>query len=169
MTWGKAGYALKSAFDARELDLSDNAILPWCRLSRWPMSSFPEFKEMVLEDMKGIGYDLLDFGIMHFSERFNQADQDRYAVYTTEAGLEKQVTQRDMSQGMFRAFSVLVQLNYYILCGHKGFVIIDDIGEGLDFSRAKLLVALLIRKAGDAGNSADHVHQRFVYHECGGY
>ena len=63
--------------------------------------------------------------------------QDRYAVYTTETGLEKQVTQRDMSQGMFRAFSVLVQLNYYILCGHKGFVIIDDIGEGLDFSQGQ--------------------------------
>ena len=68
-------------------------------------------------------------------------------MYTSEAGLEKQVTQRDMSQGMFRAFSVIVQLNYYILCGNKGFVIIDDIGEGLDFSRAKLLVQLLIRKA----------------------
>ena len=54
-------------------------------------------------------------------------------------------------RGMFRAFSVLVQLNYYILCGHKGFVIIDDIGEGLDFARAKLLVALLIRKAAASG------------------
>ncbi len=97
--------------------------------------------------MKGIGYDLLDFGIISFSERYNQADQDRYVVYTQEAGLEKQVNQRDMSQGMFRAFSVLVQLNYYTLCGEKGMVIIDDIGEGLDFSRAKLLVALLIRKA----------------------
>ena len=90
-------------------------------------------------------------GIVHFSERFSQIDQDRYVVFTTEAGLEKQVTQRDMSQGMFRAFSVLVQLNYYILCGQKGFVIIDDIGEGLDFARAKLLVALLIRKASASG------------------
>ena len=69
---------------------------------------------------------------------------------TTETGLEKQVTQRDMSQGMFRAFSVLVQVNYYILCGHKGFVIIDDIGEGLDFSRAKQLVQVLIAKAKEA-------------------
>ena len=55
-----------------------------------------------------------------------------------------------MSQGMFRAFSVLVQVNYYILCGHKGFVIIDDIGEGLDFSRAKQLVQVLIAKAREA-------------------
>ena len=55
-----------------------------------------------------------------------------------------------MPQGMFRAFSVLVQVNYYILSGNKAFVIIDDIGEGLDFSRAKQLVQLLIAKAGEA-------------------
>jgi ABC-type multidrug transport system ATPase subunit len=42
-------------------------------------------------------------------------------------------------------------VNYYILGGHKGFVIIDDIGEGLDFSRAKQLVQLLIKKAGASG------------------
>ena len=147
---GKSRYALKSAFDPRELDLSitNTSLVPVMSVA---LAEFPDFKKLVLEEMKGVGYDLLDFGIMHFSERYTRADQDRYVVYTTEAGLEKQVSQRDMSQGMFRAFSVLVQLNYYILSGQKGFVIIDDIGEGLDFSRAKLLVALLIRKAGEAG------------------
>lgn len=143
---GKSRYALKSIFDAKELDLSitNTSLVPVTSVAT---EQYPEFKDRVLEEMKGIGYDLLDFGVISFSERYNQADQDRYVVYTQEAGLEKQVTQRDMSQGMFRAFSVLIQLNYYILCGQKGLVIIDDIGEGLDYSRAKLLVALLIRKA----------------------
>jgi ABC-type multidrug transport system ATPase subunit len=147
---GKTRYALKSSFEARELDLSDtcSSLVPLISVAS---SSFPGFREMVVGDMKEISYQLEDFGIIHFSERFSHADQDRYAVYTTEAGLEKQVTQRDMSQGMYRAFSVLVQLNYYILSGNKGFVIIDDIGEGLDFSRAKQLVQLLIRKARPAG------------------
>lgn len=146
---GKTRYALKAAFDVRELDLSitNASLVPVITVAG---EQYPDFRKEVLSDMREIGYEIEDFGIIHFSERFSQADQDRYAVYTTEAGLEKQVTQRDMSQGMFRAFSVLVQLNYYILCGNKGFVIIDDIGEGLDFSRAKLLVALLIRKAGVA-------------------
>jgi ABC-type multidrug transport system ATPase subunit len=147
---GKTRYALKSSFEAREIDLSvtNSSLVPVINLAG---ERFPGFRDMVLEDMREIGYDMEDFGIIHFSERFGQVDQDRYAVYTTEAGLEKQVTQRDMSQGQFRAFSVLIQVNYYILCGHKGFVIIDDIGEGLDFSRAKLLVQLLIRKARNAG------------------
>jgi predicted ATPase len=46
---------------------------------------------------------------------------------------------------------VLIQFNYYILCGHKGLIIIDDIGEGLDFSRAKQLVQLLISRATESG------------------
>lgn len=147
---GKSRYALKSAFEAREIDLSitNNSLVPLITLAS---KEFPSFKEAVMNDMNEIGYALEDFGTIHFSERFGQADQDRFAVFTSEAGLEKQVTQRDMSQGQFRAFSVLVQVNYYILGGHKGFVIIDDIGEGLDFSRAKLLVQLLIRKAKASG------------------
>ncbi len=146
---GKTRYALKSAYEARELDLSitNTSLVPVISVAS---EQYPGYRKEVLDDMKEIGYALEDFGIIHFSERFSQADQDRYAVFTSEEGLEKKVTQRDMSQGMFRAFSVIVQLNYYILCGQKGFVIIDDIGEGLDFSRAKMLVALLNRKAGAA-------------------
>ncbi|MCK5135863.1 MAG: ATP-binding protein [Bacteroidales bacterium] len=143
---GKTRYALKSAFEAKEIDLSvtNNSLVPVISLAS---TAFEGFREGILNDMNEISYALEDFGVIHFSERYSNADQDRYAVYTTETGLEKQVTQRDMSQGMFRAFSVLIQLNYYIHCGNKGFVIIDDIGEGLDFTRAKLLVQLLIGKA----------------------
>jgi len=146
---GKTRYALKSAFEAKEMDwsITNNSLVPAITIAT---EEFSQFRELLLNDMREIGYALEDFGIVHFSERFSNASQDRYAVFTTETGLEKQVTQRDMSQGMFRAFSVLVQLNYYILCGHKGFVIIDDIGEGLDFGRAKQLVQLLIRKAKEA-------------------
>ena len=147
---GKTKYALKSSYEAKEIDFSitGNSLVPVITVAS---AEFPEFRKMVLQDMHEINYPLEDFGIIHFSERFSQADQDRYAVYTSEEGLEKQVTQRDMSQGMFRAFSVLIQINYYILCRKKGFVIIDDIGEGLDFARAKQLVQLLIKKAQPAG------------------
>ncbi|RLD71929.1 MAG: hypothetical protein DRI98_03735 [Bacteroidetes bacterium] len=146
---GKSRYALKSSFEAREVDWTDttSSLVPAITVAE---EEYPQFQELVLKDMRQIGYDLKEFGVIHFSERFSGSSQDRYAVYTTETGLEKQVTQRDMSQGMFRAFSVLVQVNYYILSGHKGFVIIDDIGEGLDFSRAKQLVQVLISKATEA-------------------
>jgi ABC-type multidrug transport system ATPase subunit len=147
---GKSRYALKSSYESKEVDWSDtaNSLVPVIAVA---VEEYPEFRDLVLADMQKIGYELVDFGIIHFSERFSNTSEDRYAVYTTETGLEKQVTQRDMSQGMFRAFSVLLQINYYILCKHKGLIIIDDIGEGLDFSRAKQLVQVLISRARDSG------------------
>jgi len=143
---GKTRYALKSSFESKEVEWTDTtaSLVPAISVAE---EEYKQFHKLVLRDMQQIGYELEDFGIIHFSERFGGSSQDRYAVFTTEKGLQKQVTQRDMSQGMFRAFSVLVQVNYYILCGQKGFVIIDDIGEGLDFSRAKQLVQVLIAKA----------------------
>jgi len=147
---GKSRYALKSSFESKEIDWSDtiSSLVPAITVA---VEEYPQFRELVLKDMQKIGYDLEDFGVIHFSERFGGSSQDRYAVYTTEKGLEKKVTQRDMSQGMFRAFSVLCQINYYILCRNKGLVIIDDIGEGLDFSRAKQLVQVLIVRARESG------------------
>jgi len=147
---GKSHYALKSSFDAKEMDwsITTNSLVPLITVAE---EEYPHFRELILKDMHQIGYELEDFGIMHSSDRFGNTSQDRYAVYTTEKGLEKQVTQRDMSQGMFRAFSVLLQVNYYILCKQRGLVIIDDIGEGLDFTRAKQLVQVLIAKAKESG------------------
>lgn len=147
---GKSRYVLKSSFEAKEMDwsITNNSLVPVITVAE---EEYPRFRDLILKDMQQIGYDLEDFGVIHFSERFGQSSQDRFAVYTTERGLEKQVTQRDMSQGMFRAFSVLLQVNYYILSGQKGFVIIDDIGEGLDFTRAKQLVQVLIAKAKESG------------------
>jgi ABC-type multidrug transport system ATPase subunit len=147
---GKNSYALKSNYEEEEINFCDTneSLVPVLQLA---LSEFKNFRKILLEDMKEIGYQVEDVGIMQYSEKSHRSQQDRYAVYTTESGLEKQVPQRDMSQGMFRAFSVIVRLNRYILKGKTGCIVIDDIGEGLDFSRAKLLVNLLVRKAKASG------------------
>jgi len=147
---GKNSYAMKAVFEEKELDLSatKSSLVPLLYVA---LENLKGFKETVIRDMQEIGYKIEDVGIMHYSERYGSTDQDRYAVYTTESGLEKQVSQHDMSQGMFRAFSVITQINYHIIKGEKGCVIIDDIGEGLDFTRARLLVSLLVEKSEKAG------------------
>lgn len=147
---GKNNYALKGSYDEDEINFRDTnaSLVPVLYTA---MDQLKTFRETVIADMNEIGYNLVDLGIMQFSEKSHKPGQDRYAVYTTEKGLEKQVLQHDMSQGMFRAFSVLVRVNRYILKGKTGSIIIDDIGEGLDFSRSKLLVNLLVKKAETSG------------------
>ena len=147
---GKESYTMKAVFEPGEIDFRDTraSLVPVLYMG---LEQHEGFREQLLKDMHEIGYDLEDLGIMHFSERYEPTGKDRYAVYTTEAGLEKKVSQRDMSQGMFRAFAVLVHLEYYIASGLTGCVVIDDIGEGLDFSRAKWLVNLLVERAEVSG------------------
>lgn len=147
---GKTKYALKGSYDEEEVNFRDTTatLVPVLYTA---LDQHRDFKAAVVKDMNEIGYNLEDLGIVQFTEKSHRPGQDRFAVYTTERGLEKQVLQHDMSQGMFRAFSVLVRVNRYILKGKTGSVIIDDIGEGLDFSRAKLLVNLLVKKAEASG------------------
>jgi AAA15 family ATPase/GTPase len=52
----------------------------------------------------------------------------------------------EMSQGMFRALSLLIQLNYSLLKKMPSCILIDDIGEGLDYERSKALIDLIIEK-----------------------
>lgn len=143
---GKNSYTLKGGFEEDEIDFSDTkaSLVPELYLG---IEKYRGFRQQLLADMNEIGYQLEDAGIVQYSDKSQRSEQDRYAVYTTEAGLEKQVTQNDMSQGMFRAFSLIARLNVYIHDGKTGCIVIDDIGEGLDFSRAKLLVNLLVKKA----------------------
>jgi hypothetical protein len=55
--------------------------------------------------------------------------------------------QTGMSQGMFRALSLLIQITYNIMKKTASTILIDDIGEGLDFDRSSLLIKLLIEIA----------------------
>src|SRR5438105_11020892 len=48
---------------------------------------------------------------------------------------------------MFRALSVIVQLNYAYLARAPSCMLIDDIGEGLDFERSCGLIGVLVTKA----------------------
>jgi hypothetical protein len=52
-----------------------------------------------------------------------------------------------MSQGMFRALSVLIQVNHAVMTSAPSCILIDDIGEGLDFERSCALIKLIIEKA----------------------
>jgi energy-coupling factor transporter ATP-binding protein EcfA2 len=64
-----------------------------------------------------------------------------------EKGVSGIIDQAEMSQGMFRAMSILIQVNYSQMTNRANCILIDDIGEGLDFERSTGLIEILRRKA----------------------
>jgi hypothetical protein len=73
------------------------------------------------------------------------------ALGVLEQGIGGMYSQLAMSQGMFRVLSVSAQINYAQMSGRANCILIDDIGEGLDFDRSTLLIKMLRRKANEAG------------------
>lgn len=67
-----------------------------------------------------------------------------------ENGVVGFIEQTSISQGMFRALSILVQVNYSQMANRASCILIDDIGEGLDFERSTRLIGILRKKAAAA-------------------
>ena len=51
-----------------------------------------------------------------------------------------------MSQGMYRAFSLIIIVEYLLRLKKECTVVIDDLGEGLDFERSSKLTKIMIDK-----------------------
>ncbi len=99
-------------------------------------------KAQTLQDMNKLGYDLQAIAL------------DTITIHDLPVGMGLKVTeqgvdipQRDMSQGMFRVLSLLLQINQYLFKNIPTCILIDDLGEGLDHQRSKALVDLLLQKA----------------------
>ncbi len=107
-----------------------------------------EFKKNVIENMRDVGYALDDILIESLSAIRTQNDpRDSYVLCVKESGLKGFTDQIIMSSGMFRALSIVIHLNYSLLSGKPSCLIIDDIGEGLDFERSCNLIEVVMNKA----------------------
>jgi energy-coupling factor transporter ATP-binding protein EcfA2 len=106
------------------------------------------FINNIIASMKEISYELEDIDI-YYSEKMkfkNPAELPPAVLRVKESDLDCYTYQVDMSQGMFRALSLIIQLNLSRLKAVPSCIIIDDIGEGLDFDRSSQLIRLLITK-----------------------
>ncbi len=111
-----------------------------------------EFVDTIISDMKVIGYDLKDVGITSISG-LNMPDNIQgkpLGLFVQEADLPCKIHQNTISAGMFRALSVIIQISYSLLSGEPSCILIDDIGEGLDFSRSSALLNLMLDKVSDS-------------------
>ncbi len=112
---------------------------------RFPTS----FETRVLEDMAKIGYEIEDIGLRlpHNMEVSGSPQAEVVCLSVKELDLRGRTDQTHMSQGMFRALSVIININYSALALEPSCVLIDDIGEGLDYERSCSLIELLMEKA----------------------
>ena len=98
-----------------------------------------EFIRNIICDMKHIDYSLdivlLDTASTYLFLKVKETDLETFTYF------------EQMSQGMARAFSLIVQLNYSLMAKIPSCILIDDIGEGLDYDRSKKLIELIIEKA----------------------
>lgn len=111
------------------------------------------FIEAIKSDMALIGYNISDVGtktpLMLISDEGKEVflEGEPQCLYIQESDLQEKTEQMFMSQGLFRALSLIIQINYSILADKPSCILIDDIGEGLDFERSSAIIKVLISKA----------------------
>jgi AAA15 family ATPase/GTPase len=108
-----------------------------------------KFQSTVLSLMNGLGYNLtyIDVLALKHQESRQKTISSPYTEYKLIAGegdRSTDIIQKDMSQGMFRALSIIIHLTYHDMMKTPITILIDDIGEGLDFDRSTKLIKLLI-------------------------
>lgn len=107
-----------------------------------------DLSQAVFEDLRSLDYDIEDIGVENVPDLSFQPNigVTPLGIYVKEADRKGKTLQYSMSSGMFRALSLLIQLNYSLLAGKPSCILIDDIGEGLDFDRSSALITTLINK-----------------------
>lgn len=104
------------------------------------------FKNKIIESFNGLGYSITNIMVKPYEVR--GVSHPANILYVEENG--SLIEQGDISQGMFRALSLIIQLTYLELnSASKATILIDDIGEGLDFERSVSLIKYVINKAGE--------------------
>ncbi len=104
------------------------------------------FNNAIIADMNALGYSLTDVGSENIQTIINFPIA-ALVMFTVEKDLGFKNPQMQMSQGMFRALALVVHLNICAFSKKKQVILVDDIGEGLDYERAKDIINLLIHKA----------------------
>lgn len=108
-----------------------------------------EFDKAILRDMAKIGYDLSDIQARFVENTAFIGGSYPIMLEVQENDLASPTKQFEMSTGMFRALAMIIHMNIAIMRLAKSTILIDDIGEGLDFERSKSLVNLLVAQCAD--------------------
>ena len=110
-----------------------------------------DFRAAIQDDMNAVGYSI---GYIELAPPISitfpieqQLPATPMSICVKESDLPGITDQFSMSQGMYRVLALLIHLNYLLKRGSASCLLIDDIGEGLDFDRSCRLISLVRKKA----------------------
>ena len=92
-----------------------------------------QFISELIEGMKQLGFDIVDVDV---------AEKDGVLGICVDEG-NYIVMQQDMSQGMFRTLSLFIMMSYTNLSKSSLCLLIDDMGEGLDFNSSRKMMDII--------------------------
>lgn len=104
-----------------------------------------KFDNAIIQDMNSLGYEVDSVGIEALNN-IGYIGSEIYGLTVHEKNLGCKTDQTKMSQGMFRALSLSIVINFLAFSNKRGLFIIDDIGEGLDYARSKDIISLILQK-----------------------
>ena len=108
------------------------------------------FTDAVKQDMTRMGYNIEQVLLSNMESIKvikGGIPAELQGICVKESNIDGIIDQNEISQGMFRALSIIIQVNYSQLTHSADCILIDDIGEGLDFDRSTRLIDLLREKA----------------------
>jgi hypothetical protein len=125
------------------------------------------FRKNIINSMKEIGYELSNIGVTSNLSPLPPISipgaTNGLVLYIGEKNSQTAIRQNEMSQGMFRALSLIIQITYNTLKKLSTTVLIDDIGEGLDFERSTNIIKIISRIAEEGkGQVIMSTNDRFV-------
>ena len=106
------------------------------------------FDVSILKDFKKVGYPCTEISASNFENAELSKTIGKLPLQLTvqEKSLKSITGQVDMSTGMWRALAIIIHLNFLAFSKSHSTVLLDDVGEGLDYERAAALVRLVISK-----------------------
>ena len=127
------------------------------------------FKKNIINDINSLGYSLSDIGTTKdhlLTDKIDKSMPIPSLLYIKESGVQDIIYQHEISQGMFRVISLIIQIRYLELTSnYSPCIIIDDIGEGLDFERSTKLIKYIVQKAEELQDNVQIImttNDRFV-------
>jgi energy-coupling factor transporter ATP-binding protein EcfA2 len=107
--------------------------------------SFPLiFSKLNTLEQKNVTHNFQKIGFS-ISEIIYQVVRNQHYLLIRENGLKNDIYIDDLSQGMLRALNLLIYVEYLISKNKTATLLIDDLGEGLDYVRATALGKMLFQ------------------------